>query len=111
MSLFVGWPPRYGPNFRRPSTKPFFYADGVEAHDNSGRLLEVRSAIGYFQKNTRMCDFVKHMIIEGKLSKLRLLNILDCLNLLNFYWLSPELSGGKDMVKLLKILSVRGINF
>ena len=58
-----------------------------------------------------MCDFVKHMIIESKLSKLRLLNILDRLNLLSFYWLSPELSGGEDMVKLSKNFVSSGYQF
>ena len=112
MTPFIDWTSYHGPNFRRSSTKPFYFKmNNLEVHDKCGELLEVPPTIGYFQKNFKMCDYVKNMINESKLSKLRLLGILDRLHLLNFHWLSPEFSNGEEMVKLSKSFVGSGHKF
>ena len=112
MSPFVDWSSSHGSNFRRSSTKPFYFkTNNLEVHDKNGDLLEVPPTIGYFQKNFKMCDYVKNMISESKLSKLRLLGILDRLHVLNFHWLSPELSSGEEMLKLSKSFVGSGHQF
>jgi hypothetical protein len=64
------------------------------------KLLEIPPTIGYFQSTVALCDNIKNFIQKSKLSKLRLLGVLDRLQLLNFHWLSPELATGEQMVML-----------
>jgi hypothetical protein len=54
---------------------------------------------------------VANTISNSALSRLRLLGILDRLQLLNFHWLSPELSSGEEMVKLSKRFVKSGHDF
>ncbi len=103
MSPFVDWSNNYGPNFRDSSTYPFYFnTDNVQLYSSSGQLLEVPPTIGFYQSNFKLCDYLTHAISNSVLSRLRLLGILDQLSLLNFHWLSPELSSGEEMVKLSK---------
>jgi len=103
MSPFVDWSDNFGPNFRDSSTRPFYFkADSIRSHNKAGELLEMPPTIGFYQSNFNLCDKVAHTISHSALSRLRLLGILDRLQLLNFHWLSPELSSGEEMVKLSK---------
>ncbi len=112
MSPFVDWSDNFGPNFRDSSTHPFYFkADNICQHDKVGELLEVPPTIGFYQSNFRLCDKVVHTISNSVLSRLRLLGILDRLQLLNFHWLSPELSSGKEMIKLSKHFVKSGHNY
>ena len=112
MSSFVDWSDNYGPNFRASSTHPFYFkAANIRAHDNNGELLEVPPTIGFYQSNFKLCDYLTNAISNSMLSRLRLLGILDRLNLLNFHWLSPELSSGAEMVKLSKRFVKSGHQF
>jgi hypothetical protein len=112
MSPFVDWSGNFGPNFRDSSTHPFYFkADNIRQRDKVGELLEMPPTIGFFQSNFRLCDYVANTISNSALSRLRLLGILDRLQLLNFHWLSPELSSGEEMVKLSKRFVKSGHNF
>lgn len=112
MSPFIDWSDNYGPNFRGSSTRPFYFkANNIRAHDKNGELLEVPPTIGFYQSNFKLCDYVKNGISNSALSKLHLLGILERLNLLSFHWLSPELSSGKEMVKLSKRFVESGHHF
>jgi hypothetical protein len=112
MSPFVDWSPYHGPNFRQSSTQPFYFeANNISAHNKHGKLLEIPPTIGFYQKSFRLCDYARNIISKGVLSKLRLLGILDRLRLLNFHWLSPELSNGQEMVLLSKRFVKSGHRF
>jgi len=112
MSPFVDWSPYHGPNYRRSSTQPFYFeANNISVHDKHGKLLEIPPTIGFYQSNFKLCDYVKNIISKKVLSKLRLLGILDRLKLLNFHWLSPELSNGQEMVLLSKRFVKSGHRF
>lgn len=101
MSPFVDWSQYHGPDFRGASTRPYFFdANNIRSPLEQGELLEIPPTVGYLQPNFKVCDYVKNRISNGYLSKLRLLGILDKLRLLNFNWLSPEVSDGPDMVVL-----------
>lgn len=112
MSPFVDWSNSFGPNFRYSSTNPFYFnASNLEAHDSDGDLLEIPPTIGFHQSSFRLCDLIRNRVINSKISKLRLLGIMDRLRILNFRWLSPELSNGQDMVKLSKRFVSSGHQF
>lgn len=112
MSPCVDWSGSFGPNFRNSSTQPFYFKpDSLQAHDSSGELLEVPPTIGFYQSNFKLCNYLDDQIRNSSLSKLRLIGILDKLQLLNFRWLSPELSDGNDMVKLAKSFVKSGHQF
>lgn len=112
MSPFVDWSSNHGPNFRRSSTKPFYFkANNLKRHDKDGELLEVPPTIGFYQSNFKLCDYLTGVISNSMLSRLRLLGILDRLNMLNFHWLSPELSSGTEMIKLSKRFVKSGHQF
>lgn len=112
MSPFVDWSNNFGPNFRDSSIHPFYFKpNDIGVHNNSGELLELQPIIGFYQSNFKRCDYVQNKISKGRWSKLRLLGMLDRLNLLNFHWLSPELSSGEEMVKLSKRFVKSGHDF
>lgn len=112
MTPFVDWSSIQGPNFRHSSTRPFYFkANDLSESDDMGDLLEMPPTIGFYQPNFQLCDYLMNRIEESWLSRLRLLGVLDRLNLLNFHWLSPEMSSGKEMVKLSKAFIKSGHQF
>ena len=112
MTPFVDWSNTHGENYRGTPTHPYYFkADNIRKHDAIGDLLEVPPTIGFCQSNTKLCDLVKNKISKGALSKFHLLGILERLNLLNFHWLSPELSNGKEMIKLSQSFVKSGHHF
>ncbi|SCX96992.1 polysaccharide deacetylase family protein [Desulfoluna spongiiphila] len=101
ISPFVDWAPYGGPDFSRGHTAAYrFHPDHPMASDPKGTLLEVPPTVGFYQKNGRSCYSLMEKLRKKPLSRLRLLGILDRLGLLNFRWLSPELSSGPEMVRL-----------
>lgn len=103
ISPFVDWRPYCGKNFVHGSTQPYYFTEeDIFKSDSNGSLMEVPPTIGFYQKNFQLCDLVKKTLSKPPFSKLRLLGIFDRLRLLNFHWLSPELSSGEEMVRLAK---------
>lgn len=101
MSPFVDWSKYYGPDFRRSSTRPFrFNANDIRQHKADGALLELPPTIGFHQKDFKLCGYVNAVISNAFFSKLRMPKILNRLSLLNFHWLSPEMSSAAEMIKL-----------
>lgn len=112
MSPFVDWAPYHGPNFRNSSTHPFnFSPENIREPMQNGKLLEIPPTIGFYQSNFKLCDSIQYGLKKPFISKLRLLGILDRLRLLNFHWLSPELSSGDEMVRLMKRFVKSGHKF
>jgi len=103
MTPFVDWSSFHGPNFNHSTTKPFYFnSENIFIPVSGGELFELPPTIGFCQSNFRLCNYVQNKISKGMFSKFRLLGILDRLKLLNFYWLSPELSSGTQMINLSK---------
>lgn len=112
ISPFVDWSIYHGPNFRKASTYPYYFeADDIFKKSSEGSLLEIPPTIGYFQSNFKLCDRLTYIFNKPPLSKLRLLGLLSRLGLVNFYWLSPELSSGGDMIGLAKRFVKKGHKF
>lgn len=101
ISPFVNWSENHGPDFSNARTNSYrFDPDDIFADKKEGLILEVPPTVGFCQKNTRLAQQTRDYIANSKLSKLRLLGLLDKFNMLNFYWLSPELSNAQQMIKL-----------
>lgn len=112
MSPFVDWTPYHGPNFRNASSHPYYFdTSNISQGKQSGDLLEIPPTIGFYQSNFKLCDKIQYGLKKPIISKLRLLGILDRLRLLNFHWLSPELSSGDEMVKLAQTFVRMGYQF
>lgn len=112
ISPFVDWSVCHGPDFSNARTWSYrFDPDDIFAEKKKGLILEVPPTIGFFQKNTHLAQQTRSYIANSKLSKLRLLGLLDKLNILNFYWLSPELSNAQQMIKLCNSFIKSGHNF
>jgi len=110
---FVNWQKDSGPDFRTaPSFHYLFNPENVTTPDNKGRLLEVPASVNFIQRYRKFCFYLREKIRnKSLLSHLRLIGILHRLRLLNFYWLSPELSNGNEMVRLAKALVQSGHKF
>ncbi len=103
ISPFVDWASYHGPNFRGSDTHPYFFdVKNITQVLTDGEILEVPPSIGFFQPNHMLCDALFNTLKKPLFSKFRLIGLLDKLNMLNFRWLSPELSNGDEMVKLAK---------
>jgi len=112
VSPFVNWSKDHGTDFSRSPTQPYYFdAADIRLDKKNGKLLEIPATIGYCQANFSLCHKIAEGIRSSQLSKLRLLGALDWLRLLNFYWLSPELSSGEQMVRLSKRFVKSGHQF
>jgi hypothetical protein len=101
VSPFVDWSADGGPDYDCAPTRAYrFEPQEIFKPIPDGRLMEVPATVGFYQKNFRRCHRTLKWINAHTSQKLRLKGIFDRLGLLNFRWLSPELSSGKDMVRL-----------
>jgi hypothetical protein len=102
---FVDWSAYGGPNFSMAI--PYMYRfnpNNVFSPEEEGPLFEIPVTTGFYQQNVHLCNLIRGKIIAGPLARLRLIGLLDKLGLINFRWLSPELSNGMEMIHLAKTL-------
>ena len=112
ISPFVDWSMYHGPNFRGSETHQYFIdSNNIKQVRDHGDLLEVPPTIGYLQSNFSLCDSLLYSLKRKPFSKLGIAGLFDKLNLINFHWLSPELSNGPEMVALAKRFIKSGHNF
>lgn len=112
ISPFVDWSKFHGPDFSNARTTPYrFDPDDIFAEIKKGSILEVPPTIGFCQKNTHFTRHARSYLANSKLSKLRLIGLLDKLRIINFYWLSPELSNAQQMIRLCNSFISSGHNF
>ena len=112
VSPFMDWTDAGGPDFRKASPHTYrFEPDNLLLEQPEGPLLEVPPTIGFFQKNFRLCHALRTILSKPPICKLHLIGIMERLKLLNFRWLSPELSSGNDMIRLSKNFVRKGYRF
>jgi hypothetical protein len=103
ISPYVDWSAYHGPDFSRGLSSAYLFdPENIMAPDQKGALLEVPPTVGFYQRYGRACYWLREKLRRKPLSRLRLLGTLDRLGMLNFRWLSPELSRGSDMIRLAK---------
>jgi len=112
ISPFVDWSVNHGPNFMGANTRPYkFNSDNIFKHIPNGQLIEIPATIGFLQQNFELHGAIYSLLKKPFFSKLHLLGILARLRLLNFHWLSPEVSSGEEMVLLAKRFVKSGHTF
>ena len=112
VSPFINWANEDGADFRKAPTRAYrFEPDNLLREQPEGSLLEVPPTIGFFQKNFRLCHALQTILSKPPICKLHPIGIMDRLKLLNFRWLSPELSSGPDMIRLSKNFIRKGCRF
>ena len=112
ISPFIDWSDIKGPNFSQLNNDIYkFSPANIFKKDDNGSILEVPATVGYFQKNVKLCHNFRKIILKSSLRHLKLIGILEKLRILNFRWLSPELSTSRDMIRLTKALIRSGQTF
>ncbi len=106
------WTADDGPDFSRAPSGSFRFSPGnILEEDPSGPLLEVPVTIGFLQGNFRRSASLRKTIIGSPLARLRLLGLLDRLNILNIRLLSPETCSAPDMIRASKSFIGAGFGF
>lgn len=105
----ANWMNDKGPDFLDAPGQPYcFDPDDILTPIPGGILLEVPATIGFFQHNFKRCAEIRNWIANSSLSNWHILGIMDRLRLLNFRWLSPELSDSESMIQLSKTFVKKG---
>ena len=107
VSPYLNWESYHGPDFSDRSPQPEMMRVGEDSETGSC-LLEVPATIGFLQGNYELCNACLKTISGSALRHLRLVGILDRLNLLNKVWLSPESDNEGKMIRLAESIKGRG---
>jgi hypothetical protein len=106
---FYDWSGSGGPDFSEaPAENYSFHPCDILSPVPGGEIVEIPPTIGFLQSDFRRCASIRKVIRKSVLGKWHVLGILDKLRLVNFRWLSPELSSGSDMVLLGKSFIRKG---
>lgn len=106
---FVAWTRSCGPDHSASPTEPHFLRlDRGGGGTAPEALLEVPVTIGYLQRNWGLCRLLRKKLTHPIGQRLRLLGLLSRLKLLNFAWLSPELSALRVMIRLAQTFIAKG---
>ena len=73
-------------------------------------MIEVPATVDYLYQNFGFSNLLFKLFARSSIKKLRLVGVLNRLNLLNKVWLSPENSDSKDMIKLAKSMKRKKYN-
>ena len=107
VSPYSSWEKYHGPDFSDRSPKPemiHFAGNG----DQDSWILEVPATIGFLQGNYDRCNRWMKTISGSALRHLRLLGILDRLNVINKVCLSPEPDTAEKMIRLAESMKRNG---
>jgi hypothetical protein len=115
---FCDWGEIGGPVFSSTRNAPYRIAVNGQFHINAWQshqieqfsdcILEIPPTIGYLQKKFGRLHLIRTYLRKRPCSRLRILGILDRLSLLNYRWLSPELSSSEDMITLARRILENG---
>jgi hypothetical protein len=106
---FVAWTQSCGPDHSACPTEPHFLClDRGCGGTVPEALLEIPVTIGYLQNNWPLCRLLRKNLSHPIGRRLRLLGLLSRLKLLNFAWLSPELSALRVMIRLAQTFIAKG---
>ena len=102
---YVDWTGYSGPDYSAIAHEPFkFMPPDIFKQSCNGKMVEIATTVGFLQKNFELCSFVTRILRRKPIKYLKLIGILDSLNILNKVWLSPELSDCKTMIKLTRVM-------
>lgn len=109
VAAYVDWSVYHGPDYSKFSPRPFRFTPGeVLKEDPAGQMLEVPATVGFLQGDFAAANRVFRLASSPQLRNLRILGVLNRLNLLNKVWLSPEISEAKSMIRLADLMGENG---
>jgi len=92
-----------GPCFENAPYQPYRVGeDSLVESDSNGKLLEVPLAMGFSKPYFERASAVHHFIIRSRLSRLRLLGVLDRFDVVRRISFSPEKSNAASMIQLVE---------
>jgi hypothetical protein len=100
---YVNWKGYKGPDFSGFGPDSFKFAfQGIEHKTESGTLTEIPVTIGFL--HPRIVHLLRWMktLKKSLARRPNTARILERLGLMDVVWLSPELSGSRDMIRLAK---------
>lgn len=104
---FIDWSRSFGPDFSECLPDVYrFSPDDIRKKSPRGELLEVPATIGFLQENFALADR-----IQKRFRKTGVNGVLDRLGIINKVWLSPEMSDGPRMIRLVKRFMANGYEF
>lgn len=98
---YTDWSDYDGPDFSDiPANSYRINMDGIAGGPKDGYLLEVPATVGFLQRNFALSNRIHRALSARPINKARLVGIFFRLRILNKVWLSPEMSDGRDMIRL-----------
>lgn len=111
---FCSWVKEHGPDYKCKKNSSFYlnhqHFDMPLGRD-MGKVLEIPPTMGYLQKNEIFCDKVREILIAPPIKYLKLNGIVDSVGVINYRWLSPEVSTSDEMIRLANTRFEKGNNF
>jgi hypothetical protein len=105
----IDWAPQRGPDFRAAAPGPYrFTLPDILSEAPAGALVEVPATIGVVRFELPLTNRAVAAAARAALGRPRLGRLLSRLRILNTIWLSPELSTGRDMIRLARTLVRKG---
>ncbi|HKZ57986.1 MAG TPA: polysaccharide deacetylase family protein [Thermodesulfovibrionales bacterium] len=106
ITAHTDWTSGYGPDFSEIPPRPFRFSIG----DTQGYMIEIPATVDYLKQNFGFSNHIYKLLASNPLNKMRVVSILNKLNLLNKVWLSPENSDSKSMIALAKSMKRNNCN-
>lgn len=105
VSPLVDWGDDFGPDYLRAPQRPYrFSPDDIMAQCSDGPLVEIPASVGFLQGADRVLSRLRRLMAAPLARCMHLIGVFERLHLMNFRWLSPELSPAKDMIALARTL-------
>lgn len=101
VTAYVDWSCYMGPDFSDIPPDPYTFSLRDSRGNQNGSLLEVPASVGYIQGNQYNCNKMYKTLKKTYFDKIRVLGILNQLNILNKVWLSPEICDLRGMIKMI----------
>lgn len=101
VSPFIDWSALGGPDFSTAPNRPYLFdPQRPLVPDAAGSMVELPTTIGFLSGDHRRRAHVRRALERSPLRRLKVIGILDRLGALSLRWLSPEVSGATEMVRL-----------
>lgn len=105
----VDWRRDFGPDYSAAPDRPYrFNPMNILSPDTHGHLLEIPASMGFFQTKDNYLRILVNLLATPLLRRLHLIGVLERMGVMNFRWLSPEVSSTADMVTLSRALIAKG---
>lgn len=107
----LDWTAEGGPDYRSAPLGPYrLDSDRVTETDPSSSLIEIPATRGFLWGDAYRRMRWRERLAQGPAAPLRVVGLLDALGVIALRWLSPELSGLRDLRRLARNLVAQGVS-